>query len=41
MGGKWALQEANLFAITYLMSSVVIFNSMHPVDAAMVQRMNM
>jgi hypothetical protein len=32
--------EANLFGMVYLMSSTVIFNSMYPVDASMVERMN-
>ena len=32
--------EANLFGITYLMSSAIIFNSMFPVDASIVERMN-
>lgn len=32
--------EANLFGIIYLLSSAVIFNSMYPVDASMVERMN-
>lgn len=32
--------EANLFGMVYLMSSAVIFNSMFPVDASIVERMN-
>lgn len=32
--------EANLFGMVYLMSSAVIFNSMYPVDASVVERMN-
>ena len=32
--------EANLFGITYLMSSAIIYNSMFPVDASTVERMN-
>ena len=32
--------EANLFGITYLLSSAMIFNTMYPVDASTVDRMN-
>ena len=32
--------EANLFGILYLLCSTMVFNSMYPVDASMVDRMN-